>query len=58
MVLSSTSHGLETCNILVVLKQSSDEEVSNCCSESEVDDSDDSVSSVIKQEFIKIIILH
>jgi hypothetical protein len=51
MMLSSTSHGLEICNTLDILKQSNDEEVCNCDSGSETDASDtDGVSSVINSD--------
>jgi hypothetical protein len=45
---------------MYVLKQCSDEGVSNCCSGCEVDGSDPdvNVSSVLKQVIIKIITLH
>jgi hypothetical protein len=48
----STSHCQETCDLLHILKQSSDEDVRNCgnCSEVYASDSDDSVSSVINLE--------
>jgi hypothetical protein len=51
MVLPSISHGLEICTILDALKQSSDKEMCNCNSGSEIDasNSDDNVSSVIKK---------
>jgi hypothetical protein len=49
--MSCLVHGLETCDVLYVLKQSDDKEVCNYGSGSEIDasDSDDSISCVIKQ---------